>query len=129
MPPSPQYRPAGPPGAAGGATTAVARPGRPGPVQAPPPVMVTSELARPAEVWITTELFTKPLMCENPVADPRRPAKVREKKHVSSEGLCRIGGAASPPAPVALVEGVALHGRLAYITRRTTAGGPHTSLS
>ena len=73
MPSSSQYRSDGPPGAAGGATTAAARPGRPGPVQAPPPVMVTSELAWPTVVWITTELFTKPLMCENPVAGPAGP--------------------------------------------------------
>src|SRR5256885_6378293 len=98
MPPSPQYRPAGPPGAAGGATTAVARPGRPGPVQAPPPVMVTSELARPAVVWITTELFTKPLMCENPVAGPARPREVTEKKQAGWGGTRRAGETPAPPA-------------------------------
>ena len=42
-------------------------------LQAPPPVMVTNELAWPAVVWITTELLTKPLMREKPVSGPAGP--------------------------------------------------------
>src|ERR1700757_574123 len=103
MPSSSQYRSDAPPGTADGApTTGVALPGPPGPVQAPPPVMVTNVLPRPvpvlSTVWTTTALCTNPLRCEKPVVGPAGPMKVSEKNQASCEEFSRIAETPSPPA-------------------------------
>ncbi len=66
MPSSSQYGSDCPPGTAGGApTTGAALPGRPGPVQAPPPVMVTNVLPGLVPAWMTCDWMTIEL-CANP---------------------------------------------------------------
>src|SRR5580693_2665683 len=103
MPSSSQYR--APPGTPGGTpTTGAASPGRPGPVQAPPPVMVTNVLPGPVVVWTTTALCTKPLRCEKPMAGPAGPMNVSEKNHASWVSLRRIAETPSPPAQSAQPE-------------------------
>src|SRR3984957_2610742 len=98
MPSSSQYR--SPPGTPGGIpTTGAAAPGRPGPVQAPPPVMVTNVLPSPVVVvWTTTALCTNPLRCEKPMAGPAGPINVSEKNQASWVSLRRIAETPSPPA-------------------------------
>ncbi len=73
MPSSSQYRSDGVPGAGGAATTASALPGPPGASQALPPVIVTNLLTRPLVVWMTTALFTNPLIRVKPVEGPAGP--------------------------------------------------------
>ena len=71
MPSSVQYRTFCPPGAWGGPTTASGRTAEP---HSPPPVSVTNPLPSPLRVWMTIELCTSPVECENPhegVAGPR----------------------------------------------------------
>src|SRR5580658_11329438 len=105
MPSSSQYRSDGPPGTAdGGPTTGAALPGRPGPVQAPPPVMVTNVLPGPVVVWMTTALCANPLMREKPMAGPAGPIYVSEKNHASCEEFSRMAETPSPPAQSAQVE-------------------------
>src|SRR6202451_1714858 len=105
MPSSSQYR--SPPGTPGGIpTTGAASPGRPGPVQAPPPVTVTNvlpcplpcPLPGPVVVWTTTALCTNPLRCEKPMLGPAGPMKVSEKNHASWVSFRRIAETPSPPA-------------------------------
>src|SRR6202451_2499353 len=111
MPSSSQYR--SPPGTPGGIpTTGAASPGRPGPVQAPPPVTVTNvlpcplpcPLPGPVVVWTTTALCTNPLRCEKPMLGPAGPMNVSEKNHASWESLRRIAETPSPPAQSAQPE-------------------------
>src|ERR1700721_1766506 len=107
MPSSSQYRADAPPGTADGApTTGAALPGRPGPVQAPPPVMVTNvlpgslpgSLPGPVVVWTTTALCANPLRCEKPMVGPAGPMHVSEKNQASWVALRRIAETPSPPA-------------------------------
>src|SRR6202167_1751885 len=107
MPSSSQYR--APPGTPGGSpTTGAASPGPPGPVQAPPPVMVTNVLPGPVPVlnavWTTTALCTNPLRCEKPMVGPAGPMNVSEKNHASWVSLRRIAETPSPPAQSAQSE-------------------------
>src|ERR1700721_2866620 len=105
MPSSSQYRSDAPPGTAeGGPTTGAAFPGPPGPVQAPPPVMVTNVLPRPVVVWTTTALCTNPDRCEKPMVGPAGPMKVSEKNQASWVSLRRIAETPSPPAQSAQPE-------------------------
>src|ERR1700689_2461230 len=107
MPSSSQYR--SPPGTPGGIpTTGAALPGPPGPVQAPPPVMVTNVLPcllpGPVVVWTTTALCTNPDRCEKPMVGPAGPMNVSEKNQASWVSLRRIAETPSPPAQSAQVE-------------------------
>jgi len=105
MPSSSQYRSDAPPGTAdGGPTTGAALPGPPGPVQAPPPVMVTNVLPRPVVVWTTTALCTNPLRCEKPMVGPAGPMKLSEKNQASCAEFSRMAETPSPPAQSAQVE-------------------------
>src|ERR1700691_1633322 len=97
MPSSSQYR--APPGTPGGSpSSGAASPGPPGPVQAPPPVMVTNVLPGPVVVWTTTALCTNPLRCEKPMLGPAGPMNVSEKNHASWVSLRRVAETPSPPA-------------------------------
>src|SRR5579863_1221052 len=98
MPSSSQYRVDKPGVADGGPTTGAALPGPPGPVQAPPPVMVTNVLPVAVVVWTTTALCTNPLRFEKPVAGPAGPMNVSEKNQASWVLLRRIAETPSPPA-------------------------------
>src|SRR6516164_11868161 len=105
MPSSSQYGSAGPPGYFGrGPITGAASPGPPGPVQAPPPVMVTNVLPRPVVVWMTSESCTNPLRSENPMVGPAGPMVVSEKNQASWEEFSRMADTPSPPAQSAQLE-------------------------
>src|SRR5579859_4721428 len=105
MPSSSQYRSDAPPGTAGGGpTTGAALPGPPGPVQAPPPVMVTKELPVPVVVWMTSELCVNPLSWLNPMVGPAGPMEVSEKNQASCPELSRTAETPSPPAQSAQLE-------------------------
>src|ERR1700683_1023659 len=105
MPSSSQYRSDSPTGSVVDApTTHAAVPGPPGPVQAPPPVMVTNVLPRPVVVWTTTALCTNPDRCEKPVVGPAGPMKVSEKNQASCPEFSRMAETPSPPAQSAQVE-------------------------
>ena len=79
-------------------------PGRPGPVQAPPPVTVTNALPCPVRVCTTTALCANPLICEKPVVGPAGPMKVSEKNQASWVAFSRMAEAPSPPAQSAQPE-------------------------
>src|SRR5579864_5756558 len=105
MPSSSQYRSDAPPGVAdGGPTTGAALPGPPGPVQAPPPVMVTNVLPRLVLVWTTTTLCTNPLRSEKPMVGPAGPMNESEKNQATCEEFSRLAETPSPPAQSAQVE-------------------------
>src|ERR1700719_3165626 len=105
MPSSSQYRADAPPGTADGApTTGAALPGRPGPVQAPPPVTVTNALLCLVPVCTTTALCANPLMREKPVVGPAGPMKVSEKNQASWVAFSLMAEAPSPPAQSAQLE-------------------------
>ncbi len=108
MPSSSQYRSVVPGASDAGPTTGAALPGPPGPVQAPPPVMVTNALPPPVPVvctvWTTTALCTNPDRCEKPMVGPAGPMKVSEKNQASWVALRRIAETPSPPAQSAQVE-------------------------
>src|SRR4029077_19240480 len=97
-PSSSQYRSGEPP------TTGAAFPGRPGPVQAPPPVTVTNALPCLVPVCTTTALCANPLTCEKPVVGPAGPMKVSEKNQASWVAFSRIAETPSPPAQSAQLD-------------------------